>query len=182
MNIVFKGARVGFTNWSGGIGVPSGGDSDKEMIWRVWIMRKLSLERTKQTVDMYYSVRNLIPEFFRNRDPFILQEQQVFERVQTIPTPVLLEDYTQLLITRIFNTEEGNFDMNQFVKVLMMVSDLLLRSSCSLGIHLVMDFKNVTMGVIRQVTPSVLKKLQVVITVSRLSMASRNTSRETGSI
>nr|CAD7206770.1 unnamed protein product [Timema douglasi] len=48
------------------------------MLWRILCIRKMSLERTKQTVDMYYTVRNLIPEFFRNRDPVILQEQEVF--------------------------------------------------------------------------------------------------------
>nr|CAD7207595.1 unnamed protein product [Timema douglasi] len=51
------------------------------MLLGFWLLRKMSLERTKQTVDMYYTVRNLIPEFFKNRDPVILQEQQFFKHL-----------------------------------------------------------------------------------------------------
>nr|CAD7416677.1 unnamed protein product [Timema cristinae] len=43
--------------------------SETRMLWRIWLIRKKSLERTKQTVDMYYTVRNLIPEFFNVKTP-----------------------------------------------------------------------------------------------------------------
>ncbi|CAG2069039.1 unnamed protein product [Timema podura] len=55
--------------------------ADTRLLWGFWLLRKMSLERTKQTVDMYYTVRNLIPEFFKNRDPVILQEQQIFKNL-----------------------------------------------------------------------------------------------------
>nr|CAD7464814.1 unnamed protein product [Timema tahoe] len=51
------------------------------MLCRIWLSRKMSLERTKQTVDMYYTVRNLLPEFFENKDPVILQKEQIFKHL-----------------------------------------------------------------------------------------------------
>jgi hypothetical protein len=30
---------------------------------------KFSLERTKEKLDLYYSMRGLLPEFFKNTDP-----------------------------------------------------------------------------------------------------------------
>nr|CAD7434237.1 unnamed protein product [Timema monikensis] len=43
--------------------------AETRMLSRIWLVRKKSLERTKQTVDMYYTVRNLIPEFFKEQRP-----------------------------------------------------------------------------------------------------------------
>nr|CAD7269812.1 unnamed protein product [Timema shepardi] len=128
----------------------------------------MSLERTKQTVDMYYTVRNLIPEFFRNRDPVILQEQQVLTYVHVLPFPILLDDFTQIINTRFLGTEDDQIDTIKFIKIGIMVSELIFRSTNALGFQLVMDLKNVSLGVMMKITPAILKKIQVVITVRNI--------------
>nr|CAD7463792.1 unnamed protein product [Timema tahoe] len=138
--------------------------SETKMLWRIWLLRKMSLERTKQTVDMYYTVRNLIPEFFRNRDPVILQEQQFFKHLQFVPLPALLDDFTQVVIDRFVGTEDKHFELIQFMKISIMIGDLLVSNARSLGFHVVVDLSNYSLGVIRQFTPVILKKMQVIIT------------------
>ncbi|CAG2063123.1 unnamed protein product [Timema podura] len=145
--------------------LPECAASERRMLWRIWRVRKMSLERTKQTVDMYYSVRNVLPEFFKNRDPVILQEQQVFKHMQFVPLPALLDDFTQVVIDRFVGTEDKHFELIQFMKISIMIGDLLVSNSCSLGFHVVVDLSNYSLGVIRQFTPVILKKMQVIITV-----------------
>nr|CAD7603116.1 unnamed protein product [Timema genevievae] len=137
--------------------------SETKMLWRIWLIRKMSLERTKQTVDMYYSVRNLLPEFFKNRDPVILQEQ-VLKYVQMIPMPGVTDEFTQTVISRYVGTEDQHYDLNQFIKMAVMIGELLLIDSCSLDFHAVVDLNNYSLGVIKQFTPVILKKIQVLIT------------------
>lgn len=40
--------------------------------WILTFLRccKFSLQKTKEKIDAYYTIRNLMPEFFENRDPF----------------------------------------------------------------------------------------------------------------
>lgn len=49
--------------------------------WLLSFLRgcKFSLERTKEKLDMYYTMRGLVPEFFKNRDPFSPQVQEVLK-------------------------------------------------------------------------------------------------------
>jgi hypothetical protein len=39
--------------------------------WLITFLRgcKFSLERTKEKLDMFYTFRSAVPEFFKNRDP-----------------------------------------------------------------------------------------------------------------
>nr|CAD7457459.1 unnamed protein product [Timema tahoe] len=162
---------------------------ETKMLCRIWASRKMSLERTKQTVDMYYSVRNLIPEFFKNRDPVILQEQQIFKHFrgprtngrykvpkhvtidkptgdqdsteQFIPMPNMLDDFTQVIIDIYAGTEDHHYDLNQRMKTGIMICELMMRNSRALGFHFVFDLKNYSLGFIKKLTPAFLKKLQV---------------------
>lgn len=41
---------------------------------------KFSLERTKERLDMFYTMRTLLPEFFKNRDPLQPQLQHILKQ------------------------------------------------------------------------------------------------------
>ncbi|CAG2057075.1 unnamed protein product [Timema podura] len=42
--------------------------SDPRLLCTLWFRRKCSIERAKESIDTYYSVRGLVPEFFENRN------------------------------------------------------------------------------------------------------------------
>lgn len=42
---------------------------------------KFSLEKTKRKLDMYFTMRAAIPEFFSNRDPFDPAIQEIMKQV-----------------------------------------------------------------------------------------------------
>lgn len=43
---------------------------------------KHSMERTKEKLDTYYTMRTLLPEFFANRDPFLPELQEILKHGQ----------------------------------------------------------------------------------------------------
>lgn len=49
--------------------------------WLVAFLRgcKFSLERTKQKLDMYYTMKSLVPEFLSNRDPMDPKIQEMLK-------------------------------------------------------------------------------------------------------
>ncbi|CAG2061522.1 unnamed protein product, partial [Timema podura] len=78
------------------------------------------------------------------------------------PMPVILDDFTQVLIVLYAGTEDQHYDLNQFMKILTMVIELLMRNNPALGYHMVYDLKNYSLSLIKKLTPAYLKKLQVV--------------------
>ena len=40
---------------------------------------KFSLERTKAKMDMYYTLKSALPEFFTNRDPMLPEIQKILK-------------------------------------------------------------------------------------------------------
>lgn len=40
---------------------------------------KFSLERTKEKLDFFYTVRTMLPEFFTNRDPYLPEIQEILK-------------------------------------------------------------------------------------------------------
>lgn len=49
--------------------------------WLIAFLRgsKFSLERSKEKLDMYYTLRTLVPEFFSNRDPLDPRVQEILK-------------------------------------------------------------------------------------------------------
>lgn len=54
--------------------------SDDQMILTYLRGCKFSLERTKEKLDMYYTMKTLLPEFYKNRDPLNPEIQEVLSR------------------------------------------------------------------------------------------------------
>jgi hypothetical protein len=42
-------------------------------------LNKFSIEKTKQTIDMYYTIRSMIPDFFENNNPKLPHMKQFMD-------------------------------------------------------------------------------------------------------
>lgn len=87
---------------------------------------KFSMERAKEKVDMYYTIRGAIPEFFANRDPTDDTLSYIMETGLSLPMP-----QPHLDQSRIFLIKQGAFDPQRVsimdvTKVSYMISDILL--------------------------------------------------------
>lgn len=124
---------------------------------------KYSLERAKEKIDMYYTVRSAIPEFFLSRDPTNPKLQEIMTLGLTLPLPKI-DDKTG---SRIMLIKQGAYDPSKVtivdvIKISYMISDTLLwedDASIISGQTVIIDLKGLSLSHIGQCSPSIIKKM-----------------------
>ncbi|KAJ8729543.1 hypothetical protein PYW08_001124 [Mythimna loreyi] len=132
--------------------------------WLVAFLRgcKFSLERTKEKLDLYYSLRSTAPDLFRIRhtDP-------IFEEILSLGTFVILPkapgpDAPQTSIIRPAKYDPNKYHIldimsatNVLMKILLVDDD----NATVAGGQSVLDLEGVTMAHFMQMTPVVMKKM-----------------------
>lgn len=123
---------------------------------------KYSIEKAKQKIDNFYSMRATLPQIYQNRT---VDDPKVLEIIKTgvclrLPTPT---GYSGPLISII---RTAAYDINKYsfsdiIKVGTMISDIQLmeEDNCSVsGMIEIMDMTNVTANHLFHLNPSVVKK------------------------
>lgn len=122
---------------------------------------KFSLERAKEKIDMFYTIRGAIPEFFSNRDPKSKELSKVIEKGLCLPLPkVDKKNNSRLLLIR-----QGAYDPNEInvmdvMKVSYMLSDLMMLEDDYTAIGgqtILVDLKGLSFGHLKQQSPTLLK-------------------------
>lgn len=122
---------------------------------------KYSLERAKEKLDMFYTIRGAIPEFFANRDPQNKVLAKVMEMGLCLPLPLVdKQNNSRILLVR-----QGAYDPNEIsvmdvMKVSYMMSDLMMLEddyTVIAGQTIIIDLKGLSFGHIKQQSPTLLK-------------------------
>ncbi|CAH2238104.1 jg18487 [Pararge aegeria aegeria] len=134
--------------------------------WLIAFLRgcKYSLERTKEKLDLYYTLRSISPELysFKHDDPLFdeLMDLGVYVLMPKTETP----DSPRVAIMRIGKVNPGKITMLHVFgmtlitqKIAMMEDD----NAMVAGVKIIMDLEGVTMAHILHMTPSVMKKMSV---------------------
>ncbi|CRK86627.1 CLUMA_CG000463, isoform A [Clunio marinus] len=124
---------------------------------------KYSLEKAKKKIEMFYVARTSTPEFFTNRDPTDKYLQEIINLGLIMPLPVD-ESKTD---ARIILTRLGGYDYNKYnflsvMKVTYLMADWCLINSdvTIISGHInVVDLKGCGIGIMSQITPTLIKKL-----------------------
>lgn len=122
---------------------------------------KYSLERTKEKIDMYYTIRGAIPEFFSNRDPMDKVNSKVIDSGLCLPMPKVDE----VNHSRIFLVKQGDYNPSEIsimdvTKVSYMISDILLWDddyTVVAGQTILVDLKGLSFSHLKQVSPTLIK-------------------------
>ncbi|GLV36670.1 uncharacterized protein CBL_02495 [Carabus blaptoides fortunei] len=133
-------------------------NEEDAILLKTLICNKFSLEKTKRKLDMFYSVRNLFPEYFENREPLHPSMQLYFDTVIMVQMPRLTEDYHRVVIVKYYMKDPVNFNVVTFIKYIMMVSEIYMRYDCKIGNHIIIDNTNATVANIAKLTPTELKQ------------------------
>ncbi|XP_053679967.1 retinol-binding protein pinta-like [Anopheles nili] len=89
---------------------------------------KHSLERVKEKLDTYYTIRSVLPEVMRNRDPLDPFVRKVIKMGVTVPLPRTINPDDPKIILIRGNAFDGDVcDFPDILKVFTMVGDILLR-------------------------------------------------------
>ncbi|KAF4523852.1 hypothetical protein B566_EDAN012553 [Ephemera danica] len=118
---------------------------------------KFSLERTKKKLDMYYTVRTALPEFFKNRDLHSKKIREILELGTFVPLPELDDEGRRVLIGRFGMSDPATYKIEEMFKLNCMMMDYMIREddpAIVCGSVSVMDMSGMSMGHVTQMSPT----------------------------
>ncbi|XP_060533762.1 uncharacterized protein LOC132706435 [Cylas formicarius] len=135
----------------------------KKLIRTFLFINKFSMEKTKQRLDMYYTMRGLMPEFF-NKHPLSSEMIQQSKVSYFVPLPKPAQNHRRVIYSKITNDYgPDKFNYENYMSFAQNVLELLLYEDELLGIHFVFDCEYLKVGHIPKFNPLVLKKASIII-------------------
>jgi len=133
--------------------------------WLIAFLRgcKYSLERTKEKLDNYYTMRTTIPELTEAVHPSDAKLQEIMKLgVNLILPKPCSPNGVRVIIIRPGAYDPNKFNVLDTMKLSNMATDLLLRDDDHIvvaGMRVIIDLKNVGIGHFTQMNPSNVKKM-----------------------
>lgn len=127
---------------------------------------KYSLEKAKQKLDLFYTIRTHIPELIVGRDPLNQKLHAIIKLGIGLPMPVENPGAPRLMLIRPGKYDAGVFNIQEVMKVSTMMNDILLVEDDNLtvaGQIAVIDLQGVTLQHLIQMQPSFVKKLTMMM-------------------
>lgn len=128
---------------------------------RLFLRCKTSIERSKETLDMYFTVKTALPEIFSNRDPL----QPWFTMASSvrcfIPLPQLTEEYDRVSIVTCLDPDSDKYIVYDILKMVIMVLDIRCIEDYHISDIILIDLHNLTMGHVLKYTLPMLKRIEV---------------------
>ncbi|XP_059059454.1 alpha-tocopherol transfer protein-like [Achroia grisella] len=132
--------------------------------WLIAFLRgsKFSIERSKEKFDMFYTLKSLVPEFFSNTDPLDTRVQEILKLGVFLPLRKCeSEDSFRTSIIRIGVFNPSQYHLSDLIKVSFMVTEILMLEDDNFtvaGEQVIIDMKDVGVGILSQWTPALAKK------------------------
>ncbi|XP_013200522.1 alpha-tocopherol transfer protein-like [Amyelois transitella] len=133
--------------------------------WLLAFLRgsKFSLERSKEKLDMYFTLKGLVPEFFGNRDPLEDRIQNMLRLGVFLPLKHCEgEDSCRTCIVRVGILNPSQYHLADMLKVAFMITEILMLEDDNFtvsGEQVIVDMKHVGVGTLSQWTPALAKKV-----------------------
>ncbi|KAF2896943.1 hypothetical protein ILUMI_09237 [Ignelater luminosus] len=132
---------------------------DNKIIENFLLMNKFKIEKVKQKIDMYYSIRTLIPEFF-DKNPNSPAIQKIMNSIYVLPLPKLTNGLHRVFIAgKIIDQDPDNLDCTDYLAFLYNQIEMRLRHDCNLAMIYVYDLLNLKSGHLLKFTPTLIKKM-----------------------
>lgn len=129
----------------------------------VILFNKFSIEKAKQKLDMYYTIRSLIPEMFKSQpfSPEMVVQSKVF---YCIPLPKATKDCKRIVYTQI-NPNYGveYFNHQRAIEHFLNVSEMLILYDKCYSYHYIWDCAGTTLAHLPKFSIMVLKKVNVIL-------------------
>lgn len=134
--------------------------------WILTFLRccKFSLQKTKEKIDAYYTIRNLMPEFFENRDPFEPEIQEYLKAGVCMPLKSTEDNGDPKKLFVVYGrADPDKVSLTTVLKVMLMIADVLLNEEdrCLAGVEFVTDFVDLPLKFVKQANPTLMKKVMI---------------------
>ncbi|KAF5291261.1 hypothetical protein FQR65_LT11439 [Abscondita terminalis] len=96
--------------------------------WILTFLRgcKFSLQKTKEKLDMFYTMKSLLPEFYKDRDPFRPDIQEILKLGLCLPLPSKQTE-PQTILLRLPPEDPPLIKFVNVMKLSLMIMDIFLR-------------------------------------------------------
>jgi len=126
---------------------------------------KFSLEKVKKKLDMYYTMRNAVPEFFANRDVDRPELAEIFKVVQGPILPGLTPNGRRVCVLRGVTKDIATPNIDDCMKLVLMAGDIRLKEE-QVGVAgdvYIFDASVATPGHFSKVSPAMVKKFLICV-------------------
>ncbi|KPI98994.1 Alpha-tocopherol transfer protein-like [Papilio xuthus] len=126
---------------------------------------KFSLEKAKRKLDMYFTMRAAVPEFFDNRDVMRPELQEILNIVQMPPLPGLTPDGRRVILMRGVDKDAQTPNVADAFKLALMLGDVRLAEEKEgvAGDIYILDASVATPTHFAKFTPTLVKKFLVCV-------------------
>ncbi|XP_069698824.1 retinol-binding protein pinta-like isoform X2 [Periplaneta americana] len=112
-----------------------------------WLIRcKNSQQRARQSIDMYYTLKAVSPEYVVDRNTHSQWFQDLMRCVYCVHMPQLTENKDRLSIVGFQDYDPGCFNADDAIKAQLMVMDMRLCEDYHDSNIIIIDMKNYTLG------------------------------------
>ncbi|KAF5291264.1 hypothetical protein FQR65_LT11442 [Abscondita terminalis] len=131
--------------------------------WILTFLRgcKFSLQKTKQKLDMFYTMKSLVPEFYKDRDPFRPEIQQILKLGCVLPLPKSDDPIAPRTVLIRMLEKTTKFQVVDGLKLILMIFEILMNEDDNfiiVGGQVLEDYKELSFKHIQMSTPSVIKQ------------------------
>ncbi|KAJ3644406.1 hypothetical protein Zmor_022140 [Zophobas morio] len=129
---------------------------DETMIRNFLNLNKFSIEKTKVKIDMYYTMRSLIPELYAISNPKLERMQRALDNIYVCTHPTPLEGTHRV---HFIKWKESNaFFAEEYTMLFFDVLEVRLHEDFMVNDVVIVDFENVSLTDMKQLTPSLIYK------------------------
>lgn len=126
----------------------------------ILVQKKNSLEEAKKQLDRYFSVKEVIPEFFDDQDPASEAIQKSFDVIYSGISSQMTEKGERINIGKLRDPNPDMYDLPAYFKRICMISDLRIKTeSIEGGEIFIYDFEGASLGHLAQCTPTLGKHM-----------------------
>lgn len=128
-----------------------------ELLSRIFLRNKFRIEKTKEKLDKFYSLRGIFPEFFQSVDSTALEK--VMEYLVYIPMPVLTDKQERVIVWKIIGKNVEMFDFLQISTLMLAVAMITTTFDYAAAEIMVYDFDGFSLAHFTKLYPNTLAKL-----------------------
>ncbi|XP_049813017.1 retinol-binding protein pinta-like [Schistocerca nitens] len=137
---------------------------------RLYVSCKCSIEKTKKTLDAYYTLKKKFPDIMMNRDPASPEITQLHKQLTVLTVPRMTEDCNRVSYLLNITPDASILNLPQAIKAMLMAVEFILSFDYSVGYIFLVDLKNVTAA---HVTKASVRDIWSLETISRKAYSKR---------
>nr|XP_970057.2 PREDICTED: uncharacterized protein LOC658588 [Tribolium castaneum] len=136
---------------------------DDKRIENFLILNKFSIERTKQSIDMYYTVRTLIPELYEHVNPQKPNMAEARQIAYWLALPKMTDEMHRVMVFKMRNKQMiDKMEPRNVIGLVINLEELRLNEDIMFGDVTIFDNEGINFGYFKKLTPSIIAKVLTV--------------------